>query len=158
MGGRIDRDRTDRILHIFGDVCSSQGRFDEAEKMYLRALQGYEKAWGPDYTSTLDTVNNLGVLYADLERLEEAEKMYLRALQGYEKTLGQEAVKTYVPALNAAENMAALFQQTRRTQEADGLYKQALFGVEIVFGRTSDRYHGITGSLDTLRRSSEHDI
>ena len=37
----------------------------EAEQMYQRALEGYEKAWGPEHTSTLDTVNNLGVLYAE---------------------------------------------------------------------------------------------
>ena len=29
--------------------------------MYIRALQGKEEALGPDHTSTLDTVNNLGV-------------------------------------------------------------------------------------------------
>jgi len=33
--------------------------------MYRWALDGYEKAWGPDYTSTFDTVNNLGLLYAN---------------------------------------------------------------------------------------------
>ena len=27
--------------------------------MYRRALDGYEKALGPDHTSTLDAVNNL---------------------------------------------------------------------------------------------------
>jgi hypothetical protein len=32
--------------------------------MYNRALAGKEKAWGPEHTSTLDTVNNLGSLYA----------------------------------------------------------------------------------------------
>lgn len=56
--------------------------------------QGYKKAWGPDHTSTLNTVNNLGVLYADPGRLDEAEKMYVRTLQGYEKALGQKAAAT----------------------------------------------------------------
>ncbi|KAL5375449.1 hypothetical protein PMIN06_012243 [Paraphaeosphaeria minitans] len=51
----------------------------KAENMYQRALQGYEKAWGPEHTSTLDTVNNLGLLYAVLRRRDEAEKMYQRA-------------------------------------------------------------------------------
>ncbi|SLM39065.1 kinesin light chain 1 [Lasallia pustulata] len=37
----------------------------EAEAMYRRALEGKEKAWGPEHTSTLETVNNLGNLYAD---------------------------------------------------------------------------------------------
>ena len=27
----------------------------EAEKMYQRALEGREKAWGPEHTSTLST-------------------------------------------------------------------------------------------------------
>ena len=44
-------------------LYSDQGKIVEAEAMYLRALAGFEKAWGPDHTSTLDTVNNLGVLY-----------------------------------------------------------------------------------------------
>jgi tetratricopeptide (TPR) repeat protein len=56
--------------------------------MYQRALQGYEKAWGPEHTSALDTVNNLGALYASLGRLNEAEKMYQRALSGFEKRYG----------------------------------------------------------------------
>jgi tetratricopeptide (TPR) repeat protein len=57
-------------------------------KIYRRALDGYEKAWGPDYTSTLSTVNNLGNLYADQNKLGEAEKIYRRALDGYEKVWG----------------------------------------------------------------------
>jgi hypothetical protein len=35
--------------------------------------------------STLDTVNNLGALYAYQGKLVEAKQMYQRALQGYEK-------------------------------------------------------------------------
>jgi tetratricopeptide (TPR) repeat protein len=38
---------------------------EEAEEMSLRALRGQENAWGLEHTSTLDTVNNLGNLYAD---------------------------------------------------------------------------------------------
>jgi len=95
-------------LHNLGDMFSKVGRLDEAKTMYQRALQGYEKALGPNHTSTLNTVNDLGLLYADLGRLEEAKKMYQRALQGYEKAMGHEAVKTYIPALNTLENLAAL--------------------------------------------------
>jgi Tfp pilus assembly protein PilF len=48
--------------------------------MYIRALQGKEEALGPDHISTLDTVHNLGMLYAHQGKLAEAEKMYIRAL------------------------------------------------------------------------------
>ena len=43
--------------------------------MYKRALQGKEKALGAEYTSTLDTVNNLGILYMNQGKLTEAEKI-----------------------------------------------------------------------------------
>ena len=154
IDGRLDDDGKDWILYNFGCMCSNQGRFDEAEKMYLRALQGFEKAWGPEHTSTLNTVNNLGLLYAVLGRLDEAEKMYLRALKGYEKALGKEAVKRYIPALNTAQNMAILFQQIGRMKEAEELYGQALLGFEAVFGCSSDRYKSIAKALDALRKET----
>jgi hypothetical protein len=54
-----------------------------AETMYLRALEGYEKAWGAEHKSMLDTANSLGLLYTDQGKMAEAEAMYVRALQGY---------------------------------------------------------------------------
>jgi hypothetical protein len=43
--------------------------------MFRRTLLG-EKALGPKHTSTLDTVNNLGILFAEQGKLAEAEAMY----------------------------------------------------------------------------------
>jgi tetratricopeptide (TPR) repeat protein len=57
----------------------------EAEEMYLRAQKGYEEALGPKHMSTLDTVNDLAVLYEDQGKTKEAEGLYLRALRGYEE-------------------------------------------------------------------------
>ncbi|KAH7010637.1 uncharacterized protein B0I36DRAFT_257436, partial [Microdochium trichocladiopsis] len=67
---------TDRAFHSLGSLYADQGKLGEAEKMYLRALDGYEKALGPGHTSTLRTVNNLGNLYKDQGKLDEAENMY----------------------------------------------------------------------------------
>ena len=77
-----------------GELFRRRGRLFDAEEMYGRALAGYEKALGPDHTSTLDTVNNLGNLYKNQDKLGEAEEMYGRALAGYEKTLGHGHWKT----------------------------------------------------------------
>ena len=68
-----------------GVLLADQGKLAETEKMYQRALEGYEKAWGPEHTSTLDTVNNLGNLYKNQGKMNEAKKMYQRALTGYKK-------------------------------------------------------------------------
>jgi tetratricopeptide (TPR) repeat protein len=118
--------------------------------MYSRALVGFEKAWGPDHTSTLDTVNNLGNLYADQGKLEEAEKMYERTLRGYEKALGSEHVLTYIPALNTMQNLALLLSSVGRPDESRELYTRAQHGIEMVFGRTSSRYEGVVAALVKL--------
>jgi len=75
-------------MHCLGDTLSRQGKLEEAERMYQRALAGKEKALGPDHTSTLGTVNNLGLLYSDQGKLEEAEQMYQRALLSYQCIYG----------------------------------------------------------------------
>jgi len=59
-------------------VAKRPGSLDEVEQMYMRALAGYEKALGPEHTSTLNTINNLGVLYSE-GKLDEAEQMFARA-------------------------------------------------------------------------------
>jgi hypothetical protein len=58
----------------------------------------------------LNTVNNLGVLYANQDKIveveaeAEAEAMYLRALQGYENAVGADCLRTRLIArLNALE-------------------------------------------------------
>ncbi|KFA81553.1 hypothetical protein S40288_11637 [Stachybotrys chartarum IBT 40288] len=102
--------------------------------MYNRALQGKVKAWGPEHTSMLSIVNNLGLLYADQGRLKKAEDMYNRALQGYGKALRVPMVDTYPPALNTMENLGDLLQLVGRPEEALEYYLRAEGGVRLVYG------------------------
>jgi tetratricopeptide (TPR) repeat protein len=92
--------------HNLGCLYADQGKLAEAEKMYVRALQGCEEALGPDHTSILSTVNNLGLLYQGQGKLAEAEKMYVRALQGCEEALGPDHTST----LNTVNNLGSLYQ------------------------------------------------
>jgi tetratricopeptide (TPR) repeat protein len=98
--------------------------------MYERALQGKEKALGADHTSTLDTVNNLAVLYTNQGKLDEAEKMYERALQGKEKALGAEHTST----LATVNNLAILYTDQGKLDEAEKMYERALQGSEKALG------------------------
>jgi tetratricopeptide (TPR) repeat protein len=78
------------VYHKLGLLYADQCKLAEAEQMYQRALQGYEKALGAEHTSTLRTVSALGILYHNQGKLAEAEQMYQRTLQGFEKALGAE--------------------------------------------------------------------
>ena len=93
-------------LYQFAYLYQQSDMNTEAEDIYLRALAGKEKAWGPEHTSTLDTVNNLGALYSDQSKMKEAEDMCLRALAGYEKAWGPEHKQT----LDTRYNLGLLYK------------------------------------------------
>lgn len=65
----------------------------ETEEMYQQALEGKKKALGPDHTSTLNTINNLGLLYSDQGKLKKAKKVYQQRLEDYKKGLGPDHSK-----------------------------------------------------------------
>ncbi|KAM0164160.1 hypothetical protein ACHAPG_000911 [Botrytis cinerea] len=127
-------------FHKLGNLYSDQGKLTEAEEMYLRALEGREKAFGLDHTSTLDTVNNLGNLYSNQGKLAEAEVMYHRALEGREKAFGVDHTST----LDTIHNIGVLYKKQGKLAEAEVMYHRALEGYKKAFGADH------TSTLDTI--------
>ncbi|KAI9759277.1 MAG: hypothetical protein M1840_003498 [Geoglossum simile] len=114
----------------FASLYKSHCRYQDAEVMYQQALTGYEKALGPEHTSTLGTVGNLGILYSDQGKLTEAEAMYQRALTGYEKALGPEHTSTLI----SVHNLGILYRNQGKLAEAEAMYQRALTGKEKALG------------------------
>ena len=130
---RFGEDEGDDFLDIyveFGWFYARHGRLDDAERLYGRALYGYEKAFGAAHKSTLDTVHYLGLLYVPQGRLAEAEQMYDRALAGYAKAFGADHPST----LATVNNLGNLYATQGRLAEAEQMYNRALAGKEKAFG------------------------
>jgi tetratricopeptide (TPR) repeat protein len=72
----LDHTPTLHTVNSLGLVYADQGKREEAEEMYQRALKGYEKTLGSDHKTTLTIINNLGSFYTDQGKLDEAEEMY----------------------------------------------------------------------------------
>ena len=125
--------------------------------MYQRDLHGYEKALGTEHTSTLTTVNNLGLLYADQGKLAKAEQMYQRALHGYEKALGVENTTTYIPALNTIWGLGSLFESQADLAKARIMYSKALLGYEKVVGPDHLRSRSLRDNLQALDTVTENE-
>jgi tetratricopeptide (TPR) repeat protein len=143
LNGLVTDDGMAGAYYSLGYLFNNQGKLIEAEQMYQRALQGYEKAWGPEHTSTLSTVNNLANLYADQGKLVEAEQMYQRALQGKEKAWGPEHTST----LSTVNNLAILYKNQGKLVEAEQMYQRALQG----YGTTLGAEHTLTlGTVNNL--------
>jgi tetratricopeptide (TPR) repeat protein len=78
------------IVNNLGNFYRKQGRLDEAEGMFWRALAGREKVHGNEALTVplLDSIYNLGLLYHEQGRLDEAEGMHKRALAGFREMYG----------------------------------------------------------------------
>jgi tetratricopeptide (TPR) repeat protein len=104
--------------HNLGLLYVDQGKLVEAEQMYQRALQGYEKAWGLDnittYVPALNTILNLGLLFERQADLAKARTMFSKALRGYKQVFGpdytkSETLRDHLCALDAGvENEASI--------------------------------------------------
>ena len=68
-------------LNNLAELYVQRGRFAEAEPLYKRSIESWEKARGPEEPSLASVLGNLGELYRLTGRYSEAEPLLKRALQ-----------------------------------------------------------------------------
>jgi len=73
----------------FASFFNSQGRYEAAEEMIRRALEGREKALGVEHPDTLTSVYCLAYLLHAQRQYDAASLLYQRAAAGYQKMLGR---------------------------------------------------------------------
>ena len=102
-------------------LYDNQGKYDEAEPLYQRALAISEKVLGPDHPDTATSLNNLAGLYNNQGKYDEAEPLYQRALAIDEKVWGQIILNSNIP-----EQSGSALQNQGKYDEAEPLYQRAL--------------------------------
>jgi len=75
-------------------VYTMQGDYSKALEWHGRALAGREKSLGKDHPDTLNTVNNMALVYENQGGYGKALEWYGRALAGLEKSLGKDHPST----------------------------------------------------------------
>ncbi|KAJ5760217.1 TPR repeat protein [Penicillium odoratum] len=141
-------DRLNKASHV-SMLLRDQIQLDKAEQMLMRALAGKEKALGPDHTSTLATVNNLGDLFCDQGKLDKAEQMLMRALAGMEKALGPDHSST----LSTVHSLGVLFCDQGKLDKAEQMLMRALAGKEKALGPDHSSILSTVYSLGNLFRN-----
>ena len=100
----------------------AQGRYGNAEPLYLRALGIYELTRGPEHPDVAATLNNLGVLYRMHGQFSEAKPMLERALAIKRKTMGSQ----HPDVALALSNLGTLYYAQGLYDDAEPLYREAL--------------------------------
>jgi len=95
-----DHPQTAGSLNNLADLYRSQGKYAEAEPLYVRALQIREEQLGADHPDTAGSLNNLAGLYYQQGRYEEAELLCQQAVQVALASLGMEHPQTQQLLMN----------------------------------------------------------
>ena len=116
---------------------SNQGRWKEAEELFVQVIETLKKVLGEEHPDTLTSISNLGSVLERQGKYEEAKVMHWRALEGREKVLGAEHPDT----LTSVNNLGSVLERQGKYKEAEAMQRHALEGREKVLG---------TGHPDTL--------
>ena len=117
-------------LDLLALVLQNQGKYEAAEEMNRRALEGYEKVLGVEHPDTLTSVSDLASVFQRQGKYEAAEEMNRRALEGYKKVLGAEHPSTST----SVSNLALVLQDQGKYKTAEEMSRRALEGREKVLG------------------------
>ncbi|MBD1996292.1 tetratricopeptide repeat protein [Leptolyngbya sp. FACHB-541] len=109
-------------LAWLANLYYSQGRYEEAEPLYLRALEISKEQLGENHPDVSNRLNNLASLYHSQGRYEEAKPLLLRALEISKEQLGENHPDIAI-WLN---NLAGLHRSQGRYEEAEPLLLRAL--------------------------------
>ncbi len=66
-------------LNNLAELYGGQGRYAEAEPLYERALEIYEKALGSAHPKVAIVLENMAVFYKQIGRMDEAKSLEERA-------------------------------------------------------------------------------
>jgi tetratricopeptide (TPR) repeat protein len=103
-------------------LYSKQGRYAEAEPLYLRTLEIRKRVLGEEHPDTLGTIANLGLLYNSTARYEDAAAMFETSLPITRRVLGVHHPITGF----AMEGLATAYEALGRRDDALPLFRELL--------------------------------
>ncbi len=119
------------------------GRLDTAEKLLKEALDGREKAVGPDASFTAEIINHLGALYTQTGDYEKASNFLSRALKCLYKAFGPYYMTTQL----TEHHLGLLYMQQNRLDDAEEIILRTTRYLENGFGpahaSTLSAYHNL---------------
>lgn len=123
------------ILNNVANVAEQRKQYADAESLYKRSCQAYEKSGGPNDLGLSTVLENLGKLYRDKPQFDitKAEPLLKRALAIREKMLGPEHPET----AETLSDLSLLYFYEKNPAAAEEFAGRALPLEEKVYGADS---------------------
>ena len=101
-------------LHKKASILYGQGKYNESERLSLRALALLEGALGPSHAFVMGSLMNLSSIYSKQSRYEEAKALLLRIVSNDEKYDGTNGLSV----AGSLSNLALLLEKEGDIEEA----------------------------------------
>ena len=103
-------------LSQLAQVYAGQGKYVEAEPVYLQALKIYQTVHGEFHAAVTATLNNLGVLHRMYGQYAQAEPLLTRTLAIKEKLLSLDHPDVALSVVNLAQLRVAKGSRRKRNR------------------------------------------
>ncbi|MBD2346757.1 tetratricopeptide repeat protein [Anabaena subtropica] len=138
----LEKDLATSLNNLAG-LYYSQGSYDQAEPLFLQALELSKRLLGDNHPSVATSLNNLASLYNSQGRYDQAEPLFLQALELSKRLLGD----NHPDIATSLNNLASLYKSQGRYDQAEPLFLQAL---ELSKRLLGDNHPDIATSLNNL--------
>ena len=124
-------------------LYDSQGRYNDAEPLYLQSLDIRKRQLGNDHPDVATSLNNLAQLYYSQGRYNDAEPLLLQSLDIRKRQLGND----HPHVAQSLNNLAQLYYSQGQYNDAEPLYLQSL---DIKKRQLGNDYPDVATSLNNL--------
>ena len=124
MSDVVNKDEKKRVdlAWRFGMSLYSDGRYNEAEALFIESMERRKKVLGPEHPDTLASMGNLALTYRNQGRWNNAEELEVKVVETSLKVPGLENTST----LTSIGNLAAMYLIQGRWKEAEDLFVQVM--------------------------------
>ena len=113
-----------KVIYNIGNVLQKQGKLDEAEAQYKKALEIEIKIYGTkNHLKISSKAHQIGVILQKQGKLDEAEAYYRKALKIKTKVYG---TKNHPEIAKTIHNIGSVLQDKGKLDEAKALYRESL--------------------------------
>lgn len=112
-------------LMMLANVYYYEGRYSQAEKLYLGVLHQRENKLGTNHPDTLAVAQGLATINRFQGKWNECQKLYERVLDGRKKI-----DPNHLDTLATVQSLAVLYRHKGRLADSVKLYQWALYGID----------------------------
>ncbi|KAK4164656.1 putative kinesin light chain, partial [Cladorrhinum sp. PSN259] len=138
----------DFVGSTFGLLYYEEGRWEEAEKLFMQVMESCKTKLGTDHPDTLRGMANLASTYRKQGRWEEAEKLKVQVMETRKIKLGADHPDT----LASIGSLASIYRKQGRWEEAEKLEVQVMETSKIKLGADHPDTLASIGSLASIYR------